>query len=130
MAFREMCRAAGVYGPVINDIYHSHHIPQAKAALDGERFDWVFLDHDLDGQIGVEPGEHTGLAVAQYIAQMPPEHRPGRVVVHSYSPEGSQAMMRAFYGARYRRAEASYFGGKDFLLRVAEMAAESRAAST
>lgn len=120
--FRRLCRAAGLDAAVLDDIYHTHRIEQAKVALNGDRFDWAFLDHDLDGQVGVEPGERTGLAVAQYIAGMVPGQRPGRVVIHTMSPEGEAAMLAALYSARFRRVQAAYFGGPEFLALVEEMA--------
>lgn len=78
-----------------------HEYREAKTADKAMRvlthfspFDIVFLDHDLNEKHydGIDDGE-TGYAVCQHIVELPEQHRPRRVVVHSMSPSGSQRMM-------------------------------------
>ncbi len=70
--------------------------PQAISILEKEsKFDVVSLDHDLGGKVYCPSDEFSGYEVANYIAGMPVERRPYRVVVHTYNPAGADNMMRA-----------------------------------
>lgn len=68
----------------------------AKEAIDflkNHQYDFVSLDHDLGGKSMVESNEESGYAVAEFIAyQIPEEHRPKKVVIHSFNPVGAQRM--------------------------------------
>jgi hypothetical protein len=73
---------------------------EACEAIAAERFDVVFLDRDLNdhGKRSVRPGmygrqELSGEDVAWFIAQLPEEKRPLRVVVHSWNPDGAQRIV-------------------------------------
>lgn len=59
---------------------------EANSALASSRFDLIFLDHDLDGNVFVSSMDReTGSEVARYIRK----HRIDTpVVVHSHNPEG------------------------------------------
>lgn len=81
-------------------IRHVYTFRDACDALEAERFDVAYLDHDLNafGPHSVEPGmygeqELTGADVARFIAQMPAEKRPLSVVVHSWNPDGARRMV-------------------------------------
>lgn len=76
-------------------------------ALDTGGWDLAFLDHDLNdfGLRSFRPGmyggssEVTGTDVAYYIANMPAEARPKKVVVHSWNPPGAQRMVQILQDA-------------------------------
>lgn len=54
----------------------------------GDVFALACLDHDLSGG-AFEPSDHrSGYAVARYIALMPPELRPQRIILHSRNEKG------------------------------------------
>lgn len=118
--FRELCTEMGLSEDAF--IVRAKTIQEAVVALSGSRFDWAFLDHDLDGMAGVEPGPRTGLAVARYIAQMPRMAAPVRVVLHSCSPVGARAMLRELHLAGFRGAREAYLGGAEFMALLDEMA--------
>ncbi len=68
----------------------------AQGAIDflreQERYDHVFLDHDLDE---TDPA-HTGQVVAEYIAlHLEAAKLPGRVTVHSWNTGGALSMVAA-----------------------------------
>jgi hypothetical protein len=59
---------------------------EAIQAMNGERFDEVWLDHDL-GTL------RNGCDVAYWMAtELPPIKLPGRVIVHSWNPAGARAI--------------------------------------
>lgn len=67
-------------------------------------FDVVYLDHDLGDFRVAEKNEYdrpyTGHDVALYIARvLDPDKRPGRVVVHSWNPDGARAMRQVLQDA-------------------------------
>lgn len=58
-------------------------------------FDVAYLDHDLSDLAAAgmpAADEKTGTHVAEYIAAMPPEKRPRRVVIHSFNDYGRRRM--------------------------------------
>ncbi len=66
------------------------------AAIDllaaNDAFDVAYLDHDL-GLTHVGPGrEMTGADVAKFIADMPAEQRPKRIIIHSWNSGGALRM--------------------------------------
>lgn len=80
---------------------HVNNYYEVVSVLAGPRFDVAYLDHDLSdrqavGQFLGSPelfaGEKTGTDVAEYIAEMPADRRPDRVVIHSWNPSGAQRM--------------------------------------
>ena len=61
-------------------------------AREGETFDCVFLDHDLEGETFVTAIEGSGTEVAHFIRDHLPALRcPRSVVVHSLNPDGAAA---------------------------------------
>jgi CheY-like chemotaxis protein len=69
-----------------NDFTHVYTADEAIAALQGDRFNAVFLDRDLDDHatMGLTPLEKTGEDVVDYMLTMPVGLRP-LVVVHSWN---------------------------------------------
>ena len=55
--------------------------------------DYLFLDHDLGGQVYVDSNEHnTGMTVAKWIVEHKEEVDIGYVIVHSFNPAGAMNM--------------------------------------
>jgi CheY-like chemotaxis protein len=86
-------RLVGIAGRV-DSVYRSCKAQEALAEAD---YDVVFLDFDLEQEVG-EPWEwwddymeNNGLLVARWLAEHP-EHCPARVVVHSLNEHGAAAM--------------------------------------
>lgn len=59
--------------------------------LGNETWDYVFLDHDLDGKIYVPSGPGTGYEVAEWI-QKNPQKKPKNVIIHSFNEDGRKNM--------------------------------------
>ncbi len=84
-------------------VVHAYTHDEAITALnEQEKFDVVFLDHDLNdcehksldyssGYGG--PVELTGLHVARHVANLPEEKLPRFAIVHSFNPSGAAHMM-------------------------------------
>lgn len=95
-----------------HDLVQAWSYEDALAALAGERFDQVFLDHDLSDQAAMGtpgPGEKTGLDAAVLLAALPDDRRPQLVVIHSYNPAGAQRMAFVLGEAGYRRVHREPF---------------------
>jgi CheY-like chemotaxis protein len=86
-------------------VVHAYTVDQAVEWLKKEKFDVVYLDHDLNdhpnqatsldyatGGYG-GPRELTGLDVAYFMSRMPKEKHPEYVIVHSYNAGGAANMM-------------------------------------
>ena len=77
-------------------------VEEAKIFLSLSRYDLMFLDHDLGGEVFVESGPGTGYEVAQYLAaelnvtsnsDSPLRHNASTpIVVHSCNPGGAKAI--------------------------------------
>jgi CheY-like chemotaxis protein len=92
-------------------VTHVRTYDEAVTALDGERFDLIQLDHDLNdfpllrqskAESIVGKFEMTGYDVAKVIAALPDEKKPGRVVIHSWNPPGARAMHEVLFRANIR----------------------------
>lgn len=67
---------------------------EATRALEGDRFDVVTLDYDLGD---CSP---CGSVVAHFIAHdLPPEKRPGQIILHSANPIGARDMATRLHDA-------------------------------
>lgn len=82
-----------------NLIGHEVHVAtNAKDAYkiidEEERFDYIFLDHDLCGGIYEPSDNNSGYGVAKYIASIPEKH-PYRVIIHSLNPSGASNIQSA-----------------------------------
>jgi len=62
--------------------------------LEKEEWDWLFLDHDLGGEIMVPSESNTGYAVAVWLEEHP-ERKPQHIILHSMNPVGREKMQRA-----------------------------------
>jgi len=63
----------------------------AIESLFTNRFDAVFLDHDLGGEIMVDSKEGTGYEVALWL-QANPDYAPEQIFIHSFNPVGAANM--------------------------------------
>ena len=61
--------------------------------LETDIWDYLFLDHDLNGQVYVPSGKDTGYEVAEWIVDHP-ERRPKRIIIHSFNEEGVENMSK------------------------------------
>ena len=65
-----------------------------------ETWDWVFLDHDLGGNIFVDTYEkNTGSEVVRWICANKPKIK--QLIVHSLNDEAAYGMVRDLTGAEY-----------------------------
>ena len=76
-----------------NLIGHNIHVAcsaeQAYKIIEAEdRFDYIFLDHDLCGGTYEPSDNNSGYGVAKYIASYPEKH-PHRAIIHSLNPSGA-----------------------------------------
>jgi hypothetical protein len=62
--------------------------------LKTEKWDALFLDHDLGGKVYVESGIGTGYEVACFLEEFP-EYRPETVLIHSLNGVGAKKMLQA-----------------------------------
>ena len=92
---------------IFKDKYFGHNLTCTKSSkeciehLKDTSWDILFLDHDLGGEIMVEPGEkETGTDVAIFLNQnescIPP-----LVVIHSLNPVGSKRMLEMIPNSTY-----------------------------
>ncbi len=78
--------------PFVKQVYTAD---EAIAALKGDGYiDFLFLDHDLGGEIYVDSKTHnTGATVAKWMAENKTPKDIGFIIVHSYNPAGAKTMM-------------------------------------
>lgn len=57
--------------------------------LSSEKWQLLFLDHDLGNQVYVPSGENTGFEVAEFL-KFNNQHMPQNIIVHSLNVPGSQ----------------------------------------
>jgi len=68
-----------------------------EAIKENEEIDYLFLDHDLGGEIYVDSKEHnTGMTVAKWIAEN--EWNISMIIVHSFNPVGAKNMYDEMVG--------------------------------
>ena len=100
---------------VFNRMFHKHMITHACNSdeaikhLDKEKFDYIFLDHDLGGRIFVNSNEYdTGYRVAKYIPQS--INKDTDVVIHSWNPAGAKNMKNILKDREKGSVECLLFG--------------------
>ncbi len=81
------------------------HVETAKECIDllnQERFDLVFLDHDLGGQVYVNTNrEDTGSEVARWISSNSDKMKNVQVIIHSFNVVGAKYMTELIPGSVY-----------------------------
>lgn len=77
-----------------HEVVHVYNYDDAVSALRGERFDEMYLDHDLECYVQEMYGsrELTGAHVAREITALPAEKHPARIVIHSWNVDGARNM--------------------------------------
>lgn len=117
LSFETQANAHGLtpYWPVETG---EHAIEQLKSS---ERFDVVFLDHDLasdqyiehvSGILAPRTGmEMSGTEVAEAIAALPKEKRPGVAIIHSWNRYGAARMARILSDAGIRVLQMPFDDG-------------------
>ena len=80
---------------------HGHHYlkivetPQeCIKELEENEWDWLFLDHDLGGEVFCPSDEKSGYAVACWLEEHP-DKKPEYIVVHTENTAGRDKMMAA-----------------------------------
>ena len=71
-------------------------VARAKELLAAERYDAIFLDHDLMPEHYNSPNfddERTGYAIASVLASQPELQRAATIMVHSYNADGGLRMV-------------------------------------
>jgi len=68
-------------------------VPECISALKTENWDYLFLDHDLNGKVFVPSGgkEPTGWDVAKWLSQNP-SRKPQNIILHSLNEWGRKNM--------------------------------------
>lgn len=64
----------------------------AISLLKTSKWDFLCLDHDLDGKEMVDSGDGTGYEVAKFL-YLNPEFKPDNIILHSYNPIGRKNML-------------------------------------
>lgn len=89
-----------------HDIKHALNSTQAIEAFSHalDAYDLVYLDHDLEEKVNDPyPSEITGDDVARWMCEQLPVHkRPGRVIIHSWNPDGARRMGNRLRDAGFR----------------------------
>ena len=90
--FMRAVRGTHAYAHAVVRVYTAR---DAIKALESQRFDQVFLDHDLSLddimiKVGADSKVPTGMQVVDHILKM--EHPPGHVVVHSCNGPAAREM--------------------------------------
>jgi two-component SAPR family response regulator len=75
-------------GHIVKNVYTSK---QAIEELYKNKWDYVFLDHDLGEEINVPSVIDTGWEVAKWLSDHP-EKQPERIIIHSFNTEGAKNM--------------------------------------
>ena len=73
-------------GHAVDNVFEAH---EAIDLLKGDKYDIVFLDHDLGNKSMVASGPGTGYEVAQWLRDNP-DKQPNQVVIHSFNPVGAK----------------------------------------
>lgn len=85
---------------------NSHELTIVSEALEAIKllekdlnYDFIFLDHDLGGQIFVNVAEeNTGSTVARYLTD---KEIKGNIIIHSFNPIGAKNMLNYLPNAYY-----------------------------
>ena len=78
------------------------NVEEGKALLEENTYDSIFLDHDLMPEhYGSDStdDEHTGYAIASFLAARPDLQRAATIMVHSFNAEGALRMVEELRAA-------------------------------
>ena len=108
---QRVCRFRELFKALEVELRHVATAADAIALLHSDRFDAVFLDHDLGGRVYVDSDEpNTGFQVAKALPET--LNRSSFVVVHSWNPGGTEKMLDVLQ-RKGCRAQAAPFGSFD-----------------
>ena len=82
-------------------------VGEAKELLRTRTYDSIFLDHDLRPEhygSSTNDDEHTGFAIAHFLALHPQLQRAATIMVHSFNADGAMRMVEELRGGG-RQAE-------------------------
>ena len=77
------------------------HARPCMEKLQNEKWDFLFLDHDLNGQVYVPSGPDTGWEVAQWLRDNP-EKKPYKIQIQSMNSDGAIKMLELLPEAMWR----------------------------
>jgi CheY-like chemotaxis protein len=96
---------------------------EAITLLRNNKYDLVFLDHDLGGEQMVSSDHHnTGATVAKIMHETP--NKDSVIIVHSYNPIGAENMMNSMKDHKLN-CHYCFFLGNDFKDVVGQMNAQA-----
>jgi CheY-like chemotaxis protein len=83
-----------------HDVESVYTAEAAIEALQRERYDAVFLDHDLGGHMFVDSygQEATGYTVAKWLSENP-DRKPEQIIIHSFNNVGAKNMHNILPGS-------------------------------
>ena len=82
-------------------------VAEGKKLLEARTYDSIFLDHDLRPEhygSSTNDDEHTGYAIASFLASHPQLQRAATIMVHSFNADGAMRMIEELRGSG-RQAE-------------------------
>jgi len=72
----------------------TNNADEAIKLINDNKYDFIFLDHDLGGRVFVNSQEYdTGFRVAVYIPKS--QNKDSKIVIHSWNPGGALNMKNA-----------------------------------
>ena len=75
-------------GHIVKNVYT---VKETIKYLEEEKWDFVFLDHDLGGNIYQSSVPSTGYEVAEWLHNHT-DRQPEQIIIHSYNPVGARNM--------------------------------------
>ena len=105
---------------VFNEMFHFHELwvvgepKEAIELLKQKKWDILFLDHDLYGQIHVPSGPGTGWEVAKFLSKQENlKYNPKEVIIHSHNEKGAKNMQTLLPWAKMKWFGLFAFNGKE-----------------
>ena len=110
-----------------------HDLDEFAAAINRERFDIVYLDHDLN-DFQYTSGfadmygwkQQNGVDAATLLATLPEDQRPATVVIHSWNPEGAKRMARVLEEAGFENVIIEEFPQESYFERLVKWKQENK----
>ena len=106
---------------IFREMFKGHNLvitgepKEAINLLKTKKWDMLFLDHDLYGQIHVPSGDGTGWEVAKFIADTGLKYAPNKVYLHSHNERGVKNMKELLPWAKQKWFGLFSFDGKEIV---------------
>lgn len=84
--------------PYTWDLWFTYEAEECIDLLDTQKWDVLFLDHDLGNRVFCPSDENSGYAVACWLEEFP-SRKPKVIVIHSANPVGARKMWMALKDA-------------------------------